>query len=872
MESREAWPTVVRVGSASSNVRGRRIWQRGRRSSARRFAAGHAGAARTTATSALNRWLTAALSAVLAFGVLSVVATQASSAAPSTSSGLKPHTYAPPTGYWLMAKDGGVFAFGNAGYHGSMGGHALNAPIVGGARTASSNGYWEVASDGGVFTFGDAGYFGSMGGKHLNAPIVGMAATPDGQGYWLVASDGGIFAFGDAVYRGSVGGHPLNEPIVGMSATGTGNGYWLVASDGGVFNFGDATFHGSTGGKHLNAPIVGIAGTQLSNGYWLVASDGGIFAFGTATFHGSMGSKALNSPIVGMSTTSDFGGYTMVAADGGVFTFGDATFKGSAAAKPLNAPVVSMSQVGPTVGGKVLLVGTFNGVPGQFGTIQAAVNAAQPGDWILVAPGDYHENNDLTSPPTPGEASIGWFGAVEIDTPYIHLRGMNRNTTVIDGTNAGAPQCSSAAADQNHGASIAGYNGGKPIGRNGILVWKANGVSVDNLTTCNFITGSSGGGNGIWWDGEPSEATTGPLGITGYSGSYLTATSTYYDPTTNTGGAYGIFSSASSLGIWNNIYGSNFNDSGMYIGACRQLCDTWVHNAWMEYNPLGYSGTNSGGTLVVSNSQFDNNQDGFDTNTQIASDPPPIQNGACPDNGVSGFTHTHSCWVFMNNNDHNNNNPNVPGTGAGYAGAGPVGTGITVSGGRNDTLMGNTFANNGSWGALFVPFADSDTPPAGISCSGQGVTNLNNTITSGDLCIYDPMGDAMVGNTFTNDGFFGNPTNSDFGNMTLKSGIPQNCFSGNVMPNGSAPANLETTNATCGPLSTSSNFSLTPGTLSGEILCNSGLLGSGYCLSTDKYPRPTSSTPQPLPSNLPTMPNPCVGVPANAWCPAGKPV
>jgi len=31
-----------------------------------------------------------------------------------------------------------------------------------------------VASDGGIFTFGDAGYLGSMGSKHLNAPIVGI--------------------------------------------------------------------------------------------------------------------------------------------------------------------------------------------------------------------------------------------------------------------------------------------------------------------------------------------------------------------------------------------------------------------------------------------------------------------------------------------------------------------------------------------------------------------------------------------------------------------------------------------------------------------------------------------------------------------------
>ncbi len=43
-------------------------------------------------------------------------------------------------------------------------------------------GYWLVAADGGVFAFGDAGYFGSMGGKPLNAPVVGITATPTGRG------------------------------------------------------------------------------------------------------------------------------------------------------------------------------------------------------------------------------------------------------------------------------------------------------------------------------------------------------------------------------------------------------------------------------------------------------------------------------------------------------------------------------------------------------------------------------------------------------------------------------------------------------------------------------------------------------------------
>jgi len=74
-----------------------------------------------------------------------------------------------------------------------------------------------VASDGGIFTFGNATFDGSMGGKALNAPVVGMAATSTGSGYWEVASDGGIFTFGNATFDGSMGGKALNAPVVGMA-------------------------------------------------------------------------------------------------------------------------------------------------------------------------------------------------------------------------------------------------------------------------------------------------------------------------------------------------------------------------------------------------------------------------------------------------------------------------------------------------------------------------------------------------------------------------------------------------------------------------------------------------------------------------------
>jgi hypothetical protein len=85
---------------------------------------------------------------------------------------------------------------------------------------AGPTGYWLVAADGGVFAYGGTGFFGSAAALHLNAPVVGMAATGDGGGYWLAASDGGVFAYGDASFPGSAGSIHLAAPVVGL-ATGS---------------------------------------------------------------------------------------------------------------------------------------------------------------------------------------------------------------------------------------------------------------------------------------------------------------------------------------------------------------------------------------------------------------------------------------------------------------------------------------------------------------------------------------------------------------------------------------------------------------------------------------------------------------------------
>jgi len=166
--------------------------------------------------------------------------------------------------------------------------------------TQTSMGYWEIASDGGIFSFGAAQFHGSMGGKPLNKPIVGMAVTKTGGGYWEVASDGGIFSFGNAQFHGSMGGKPLNQPIVGMAADFATGGYWFVSATGGIFSF-DAPFHGSATG-HAGSPVVGMAPAPTGNGYWIGDATGQVFAEGVPS-DGTMTGKPLNEPMVGFAVS-----------------------------------------------------------------------------------------------------------------------------------------------------------------------------------------------------------------------------------------------------------------------------------------------------------------------------------------------------------------------------------------------------------------------------------------------------------------------------------------------------------------------------------------------------------------------------------------
>lgn len=180
------------------------------------------------------------------------------------------------TGYWLVDAKGCIHNYSAQLYYSGgiydLCSLTLNAPVVGieeyKSPATGAKGYWMVAADGGIFAFGAAPFHGSMGGTTLNAPMVGMASVPGATGYWTVAEDGGIFAFGGAPFYGSLGGQTLNTLVTGMDTT-TGAGYWLFKFDGTISAFGDKTIEVPHTGE---AKTAGAA--RYNTGYWWLELDG----------------------------------------------------------------------------------------------------------------------------------------------------------------------------------------------------------------------------------------------------------------------------------------------------------------------------------------------------------------------------------------------------------------------------------------------------------------------------------------------------------------------------------------------------------------------------------------------------------------------
>jgi hypothetical protein len=154
------------------------------------------------------------------------------------------------------------------------------------AGSCDGGGYWLIGADGGMFAFGDARFHGSLPGKGIRVDdIAGMVAAPSGAGYLLVGADGGVFAFGATRFFGSLPGKGVRvADIRALLPAPAGTGYVLVGSDGGVFNSGHgAPFEGSLPGKQISvSDVVGIALTPDARGYWMAAANGTVYSFGDA--------------------------------------------------------------------------------------------------------------------------------------------------------------------------------------------------------------------------------------------------------------------------------------------------------------------------------------------------------------------------------------------------------------------------------------------------------------------------------------------------------------------------------------------------------------------------------------------------------------
>ena len=213
-------------------------------------------------------------------------------------------------------------------------------------------------------------------------------------------------------------------------------------------------------------------------------------------------------------------------------------FAGALVALVSAVPSASAGEAGP---GREPVPGGFAEtirVPGDAATIQEAVDTAEPGGMVLIAPGTYRES-------------------VLVTTPFITIRGLDRNRVVIDG----------------------GFE--RAIG---IHVVEADGVTIENLTVRDHLT------SGVQW-----------TDVHGYSGSFLTAVNN---------GDHGVIAEGSDWGQIDRSYASGSRDAGFAIARCFP-CHAVVRDVLAEHSAVGFSGTNAGGDLAIVNSEWRRNLAGI---------------------------------------------------------------------------------------------------------------------------------------------------------------------------------------------------------------------------------------------------------------------
>jgi hypothetical protein len=129
--------------------------------------------------------------------------------------------------------------------------------VVGMAATSDGRGYWLVARDGGVFCFGNALFVGSGATSGSSVPFAGMVSIGN-DGYRLAQADGNVWSFGSLAAPPPGPLAIQTASVTSICGTDTGNGFVLVCGDGSCFPFGAS---GSRYGSTLNptGTVVGSA-------------------------------------------------------------------------------------------------------------------------------------------------------------------------------------------------------------------------------------------------------------------------------------------------------------------------------------------------------------------------------------------------------------------------------------------------------------------------------------------------------------------------------------------------------------------------------------------------------------------------------------
>ena len=138
-------------------------------------------------------------------------------------------------GYYTLSQTGLVTGHGGARTYGDLTTiGATSSPAVELVPTANNGGYWILAANGQVYAFGDAT---TLGGVDQTITAVSLAVLPSGTGAYVLSSNGTVYALGTAKNLGS----PKSPiPAAALALSVNGQGYWILGSHGMVYPYGNA--------------------------------------------------------------------------------------------------------------------------------------------------------------------------------------------------------------------------------------------------------------------------------------------------------------------------------------------------------------------------------------------------------------------------------------------------------------------------------------------------------------------------------------------------------------------------------------------------------------------------------------------------------